>query len=167
MELSIVIHPADYTAFLNYYLFRIRFKSRILLYLLLSLIVTTVLTWRDGNLPLNQKILLFALTPVCAILVGFSFLYFFTKLSGRIYLSKKGVVLGPRKYVLSEDRFSQESEKAQSSVIWSSVLSLKESSSYYFLFVDKAAAFIIPKRHFATKADEDKFISFIRSKLTN
>jgi hypothetical protein len=146
-------------------LFRIQLKKRIGLYLLLGLVVVFIITRNDENLSTAQLVSLYVLAPVCTVGVGLLNLFIIARLSGRRYLKQKNVRLGDRTYTMNDDRFHQESEQAQSSVVWSAIISLRESKNYYYLFIDRASAFIIPKRHFTHAQHEAAFIDFIKARI--
>ncbi|MBI9055469.1 MAG: YcxB family protein [Bacteroidales bacterium] len=78
---------------------------------------------------------------------------------------KNGEILGEKTYLLLEDGLKQVSESGESFIKWIGIKSLEENENYLFVFVDKIAAYVIPKKFFADTSELNEFISIVNSKI--
>ncbi|SMO70149.1 YcxB-like protein [Saccharicrinis carchari] len=76
-----------------------------------------------------------------------------------------GSILGEKTYLMEENGFKEISESSETLTSWEGLKEIQESKDYYFLFVDKIAAYIIPKRSFRNKMQEQDFIDAVNRKM--
>ena len=77
---------------------------------------------------------------------------------------KDGNILGVKTYLLEEKGFKETTETSETLTNWSGIKEIQESQDYYYVFVDKIAAYIIPKRSFLNKNEEEEFIQTLKEK---
>ncbi len=78
----------------------------------------------------------------------------------------KGSTLGYRTYLIEEKGFRSISELGETFTNWKGLKKIQESQDYYYLFIDKMVAYIIPKRSFLNKIEEKDFINTINEKIS-
>ena len=101
---------------------------------------------------------------VIALTIGFTY---------RIY---KAVVCTPRydlgaitwdpfTYTLSSDGLRIEGPRSKYEILWDALRRAVETPTYFYLFVDRRRAYVIPKHVFASKEDEMAFASLLCSHM--
>ncbi|WP_321310320.1 YcxB family protein [Marinifilum fragile] len=80
---------------------------------------------------------------------------------------KDGNILGVKTYLLEENGFREITDTSETLTKWCGIKKIQESQDYYYVFVDKIAAYIIPKRSFLNKNEEDEFIKILKEKSEN
>ncbi|MGB5989276.1 MAG: YcxB family protein [Marinifilaceae bacterium] len=78
----------------------------------------------------------------------------------------KGGILGERKYLIEDKGFREISNSSETLTNWNGIKEIQESKDHYYLFVDKIAAYIIPKRSFFNGTEEEEFINTINEKIS-
>jgi hypothetical protein len=78
---------------------------------------------------------------------------------------KNGEILGEKTYILSDDGFKQISEHGESFIKWIGIKSLEENENYLYVFVDKIAAYVIPKRYLSDSPETREFIKVLKEKI--
>lgn len=78
----------------------------------------------------------------------------------------KGAILGEREYLIEDKGFREISDSSETLTKWKGFNEIQESKDYYYLFVDKIAAYIIPKRSFSNKTEEEEFINTINENIS-
>ena len=76
-----------------------------------------------------------------------------------------GAFLRPYELTLSPDGITMASAGERLEFHWSAFLKAQETSTHFFLYVDRAIAYIIPKRVFASATEERQFAEFVRTQL--
>ena len=74
----------------------------------------------------------------------------------------QGIILSEQKLIVTPFEVSQEWEKAKSSVAWSMVKEIPESSAIILLKVDSFIGIPIPTRLFSTEEEKQKFLISIK-----
>ncbi len=93
--------------------------------------------------------------PFC----GF-FVYSYVNAQHRMQPEESGAVLGRKSFELTENGVVEVSPQTESITRWAGVMSVEETPEHIFLFVDRSAAFIIPKRCFGAPDEAAEFSAF-------
>jgi hypothetical protein len=93
-------------------------------------------------------------------------LYVVVKIAEKTSINN-GAVIGKRTFTLTEEELIEESNVNRNYQKWSSILSLDENKNLIFLFIDNNVAYIIPKRDFKDKNEEELIKNYIRIKIKN
>ncbi len=80
--------------------------------------------------------------------------------------SENESVIGYKTYQILEDGFKEGTENSENIVKWAGIESIEQNSKYIFLFIDKIAAYIIPKWFFRTNEELLEFTKLIEDKIT-
>lgn len=78
----------------------------------------------------------------------------------------KGAILGNREYLIEDKGFREISDSSETLTNWEGFKEIQESTDHYYLFVDKIAAYIIPKRSFSNIREEEEFIGAINENIS-
>jgi len=78
----------------------------------------------------------------------------------------KGAILGNREYLIEDKGFREISDSSETLTNWKGFKEIQESTDHYYLFVDKIAAYIIPKRSFSNIREEEEFIGAINENIS-
>lgn len=78
----------------------------------------------------------------------------------------KGAILGNREYLIEDKGFREISDSSETLTHWKGFKEIQESTDHYYLFVDKIAAYIIPKRSFSNIREEEEFIGAINENIS-
>lgn len=82
-------------------------------------------------------------------------------------LDNDGSLLGDRTYYILKDGLKEISENNESLTKWQGIKKVTESEEGIYIFVDKIAAYIVPKRFFDTNEEMNSFINLINSRIEN
>lgn len=162
-ELHIEITRDDFANFHKYYFFKKGIKRRIYFVVLLSLLLP-LYVGRDQPFHL----FVYLITAIfCAIIYSLVFivLMYFLTLWVKRQPSKNGSILGHKRFLLTDDGIREESESNTTEYKWNGIKSVESNEKYIFIFVDKMAGYIIPKRYFENEAEQITFIALIQSKI--
>lgn len=77
--------------------------------------------------------------------------------------AKGGTMLDNHNLKIDSEGVSAKGQVSEGSIRWSGVLDIIETKEYFFIFVDTAMGFIIPKRVFSSPADADQFLNTAKS----
>jgi len=163
MEVKINFTRKDFLEFNKYVFFKKRIKKSI------SIAIFFVLFWliiMNLNKPFSPVLILTELILFSLVWVLFMFLSYkfsFARISKMP--DEKGEILGEKTYILLDDGLKQISEYGESFTKWIGIKSLEENENYLFIFVDKIAAYVIPKRYFSDKSETKEFIKTLNEKI--
>ncbi|MGB5811652.1 MAG: YcxB family protein [Polyangiales bacterium] len=110
--------------------------------------------------PPERKLLFMLATSATAIGLVYAFSW---RARRRMQPEAMGSVLGPKSYELTEDGILEKTPDAESMFRWRGVKSVEESSDHVFVFTDRCAAYIVPKRSFESPGDAAAFRAFAES----
>jgi hypothetical protein len=162
MEIKAQLTRQDFLEF-NKYVF---FKSRMKRSIFIALIFTTFwIVFLNYNQPFNFiiifiELLVFALFWTFFILI----IYWTTFARVKKMPDENGEILGEKTYLLSNEGLKQISANSESFNRWNGFKSIEENNKYIFLFVDKIAAYIIPKRVFQDSKEMTNFLDFVKER---
>jgi len=77
--------------------------------------------------------------------------------------AEDGALLGEYTLKIGPEGISGKSATTESSIRWIGVREIAENANYFYLFIDKHVAMIVPKRVFADPTDATEFIKIARS----
>ena len=80
-------------------------------------------------------------------------------------LDPNGAFLQRFSLTLSDEGVRMESRGTRIEIVWSAILRAQETSTSFFLYVDRAMAYIVRKRDFVSQAQEEKFAEIVRAHL--
>lgn len=141
-------------------------KPRKAILFALSFLILLVIVMNIGK-PFDLLAIGFEIVMLIA-LWGFIFVVFKQLSLSRIKKmpNDKGGILGDRIYLIEDKGFREISDTSETLTNWQGFKEIQESKDHYYLFVDKIAAYIIPKRSFSNRTEEDEFINTINGKIS-
>ncbi len=174
MKLELSISESDFLEFYRYTLKSAKSrsekheKSNFAVLFLSSIAVGVVL-----SLVLNRFNISFQIfSPpviVSVVVIVFVFLVFLflslKKMQRNTMPRNEGVILGDQSLELDDKGVCLEKDGYTSFVKWEKVISLEESESSFYIFVDTIAAYIVPKRVFDSGNAQGEFCSFVKSQV--
>lgn len=158
MEVTTEITRTDYAAFNSYYLRKKRIKRILIVYILLG----AAIPFRNADSRSLRAVDFVYSFAVLALV--FLLMVLILRIIVGYLPSKKGYVLGPKKYVFHDDEFDCLTENMTTSAKYSAIRSVESDKESVYLFVDSMAAYIIPKRSLKDISEVD-FIAFVKSKM--
>jgi hypothetical protein len=165
MELKVDITRTDYLEFNKYVFFRSRIKRS---YIIATIFVIIWVLLLNKNVSFNflriltQSIIMYSAWTVIILILNYLTLKRIKKMP-----DDNGGTLGEKTYNFLDEGFKEITENNETLTKWDGIKRMAESKNYIYLFVDKIAAYIIPKRYFVTEDEKIKFIDFINSKISN
>ena len=83
------------------------------------------------------------------------------KLHDQMLPQPNGAVLGNHLYQVREEALHIRSSYGATQLAWSGIKSFEETSTHFFLFIDRSIGFILPKRSFAGEFQQNHFRSVV------
>lgn len=99
------------------------------------------------------------------LILSFLYLYYILNKTRKVP-NKNGAILGKKEYVFTDEYISYKGKDSTGQYNWSAIKTLGESKKAFYLYVDVIAAFVIPKRYFIDKAQEQEFKAYLQRHLT-
>ena len=165
MEINIDLTRDDYADFNKYWFLKKELKKRIYLLIIVAFFLPLVI---NGGRPFD--LMTYLITVIIAGLV-FGLIYFggMTLAMKRIKKlpSDNGSILGIKKFMITDEGLIEESESNKNLQKWKSIKSVETNKNSVFIFVDKIAAYIIPKRFFKDETEQQNFIKTIEERMKN
>jgi hypothetical protein len=156
MDLTYSITRDDYWTFNKFFLERYRHLRR-------TMVINSVAVAVVSGLIMGPVLHLpnvYVLVWCCIAAAGFPpFFYWQCKRRIMRLPAKGGTMLGEHSLRFDSEGVSGKTAVSEGTIRWTGVLDIVETKKYFFMFVDTAVAFIIPKRAFASPADADQFFS--------
>ena len=162
MELIVNINRTDFVEFNKFVFYKWKLKRSILFASFFIVLWVVILNF-DKPFDLGlifKEILIFSF--FWALLMFIIYQASFLKI--KKMPDDKGSILGNKRYLIQEEGIREISENSESYTNWKGIIKTMESDKYFFIFVDKVAAYVIPKIFFKDKNEENKFIEIIKSK---
>ncbi|HLY61817.1 MAG TPA: YcxB family protein [Terriglobia bacterium] len=160
MELTYSITREDYWAFNKFYLEKYRHFRR-------TLAINSIVVAGACGLVMGPVLHLptaYVLVWCCIVVaVCPAFLYWQCKQRVMRLPAKGGTMLGEHNLRMDSESVSGISLMSEGSIRWSGVLDIVETKEHFFMFVDTAMAFIVPKRVFKSSADAVQFLNAAKS----
>jgi len=163
MEFKLQLSRQDYLEFNKYVLFKTRIKRNIII---VSFITLLWIVFLNYNQPLDLIIILIELILFSMIWsILFLLIYGIAFLKIKKMPDENGSILEEKTYIFSEEGLKQISTNSESFTKWNAFKSIEENKKYIFLFVDKIAAYVIPKRIFQDSKEINDFVDFLKEKI--
>lgn len=164
MDINVEITSNDFTAFNKYYYLKKGLKPRLIIYLIVIIVLPVVI-----NLGEPFDILGFVITMLFTAMI-FGLLYFglgylSLNLVGKLP-SSNGAILGKRKFIISDTGLIEESDSNTNIQKWNSIKSIEQNNEFIFVFIDKIAAYIIPKRYFNNIEHVNLFVENMKTRIS-
>lgn len=163
MEINVDITRNDYADFNLYYFYKKAIWKRVKIVIVAAISIPLILN--IGN-PFHLGIYLISvlLTGLIFAAIYLGLGLYAIKRTGKIPL-EGGSVLGKRKFIISDEGLIEEGENNRNLQKWVGIKSVEENKNSVFIFVDKMAAYIIPKRFFLNEEQINEFKSLIGVKI--
>lgn len=165
MEINIEITRDDFVDFNKYVIKKRNRNGKIFIFnLILALLLPFLVQIKKPFNPVDYfagVVFLFALFTLIFVIFWNIEKFGFRKLP-----DKKGVILGERTILLTDQGFVEITRTTSQTTKWDAVLSVEETRDHIFVFVDKTAAYLIPKRYFRDDQDVYSFIENIRRRIS-
>lgn len=163
MEINIELKRKDYADFNKYHFLKKGLRKRVLTVIIVAFAIPSALLINKPFEPL---------TFILAILAsGFLFGTFYfgsmyiIMMFTRTFPSKDGSILGKKTFKITNDGLLEESENNINLQKWQGIKSIESNSNTIFIYVDKVAAYIIPKRFFKDLNEQNEFINIIKNRI--
>jgi YcxB-like protein len=154
----------DFVQFQKYYYYRKKLKVRLLIVLIFAFILPAAFDYDSFKNVYDYLIsVLIHGTIFGVVFMGLGYLSL--SLTKRMP-SKNGSVIGQKIYQILDEGFKEETDNSVNLVKWTGIKSIEQNSKYIFIFIDKIAAYIIPKRFFKTNEELIRFTKLIENRIT-
>ncbi len=163
MEINVEITSKDFTSFNKYYYLKKGLKHRLIIYLITVIGLPIIVNYGEP-FDLITFIITMLFTAIIFGLLFFGLGYLSLNLVGKLP-SKNGAILGKRKFTISEAGLIEESDSNTNIQKWNSVKSIEQNNEFIFVFIDKIAAYIIPKRYFSNEEHVNLFVENMKLKI--
>ena len=80
------------------------------------------------------------------------------------YPDENGALLGKKTYQLSDEGIREITDNSETLTKWKGIQRIEETNEYVFVFVDRIAAYIFPKREFKSKEELGQFLETLKEK---
>src|SRR6185503_7263853 len=141
MEVNIEITRSDYADFNRYYFLKKGLKKRIYIVILVAFLLPLI-----GNARKPFSITAyFSMVIIAGLMFGILYLggmMLVMSRTGRLP-SDKGSILGKKKFIISGEGITAESENGKTFTMWTGIQSVSENKNSIFIFCDTIAAFVI------------------------
>jgi hypothetical protein len=163
MEINVDLNREDYLKFNKYVILKNRIKRSFIIATIFIIIWIIIL---NKDIPFNLPLILIE-TIIFYLGWGVIFLIIYSINFNKIKRmpDENGSILGSKKYIILEEGFKEITDVSESITKWTGIKKLVENKEYIYLFVDKIAAFVIPKRYFDSNSQMDDFIKLINNKI--
>ncbi|MCW3792835.1 YcxB family protein [Paenibacillus sp. LS1] len=74
-------------------------------------------------------------------------------------------ILGDHQLEISEQEIRWSNDMTSGATQWKGLESFSETKDYFFIFINKASAHVIPKRFFETETEEVQFAEQVRAHM--
>ena len=163
MRQTIEITREDFLKFNKHILLKTRFKRS---FIIASIFIIFWIIILNINQPLNFKIIIIEI--VIFYLAWGVLIYVFYQLSfQRIKRmpDQNGIIIGKKTYIIQDNGFKEITDSSETITKWNGIKTIEETKDYIYVFVDKIAAYIIPKRSFIDETEGELFIKILKSKI--
>lgn len=159
MKLDIEITRQDYYEFNKFYALKTRLKKMITINLLLLFLVLFYFN-QDG----------FKFTTTSTFLVVCIVMYpcaiFFSIRQLKNVPLDGSPVLGPKQLDFTDETINYKGRMDEGSIKWSAIKSIESGKTAFYLFMDAQIAVIVPKRFFKSTDEQERFVEFVKGKLS-
>jgi hypothetical protein len=163
MEINVQITRKDYLSFSDYVLLRKTFKRYLKLFIISAIILPIIFSFGKPFLITDF------LTDLLAIIISLGFLLLIVStilfIVTRVQQLKDYKILGNRKYIINKEGIKTETENSNSFQKWANIKSIEQNKHLILIFINKYAAYIIPKRYFESQEQIDSFIKEVKGNL--
>ena len=162
MEIKSQLTREDYVEFNKYIFLKMKMKRSIFIALIF---IIFWIVYLNLNQPFNLLVLLIELLAFSlfwAVLIFAFYRLSFARI--KKMPDENGEILSEKAYLLSDDGLKEVSTNNESFTKWSGFKSIEENKKYIFLFVDKIAAYIIPKRVFKDSEEVTQFLEYVKTR---
>jgi hypothetical protein len=162
MKITTEITREDFLNFNKHVLLKTRFKRSFIIATVFIILWIIILNY---NAPLN---LITILTEIVVFYLAWGLLIFLIYQISFLRIKKMpdedGTIIGVKTYILSEDGFKEITNSSETLTKWNGIKNIEETNDYFFVFVDKIAAYVIPKRSFSNKTETEQFLQIMKNK---
>ncbi len=163
METITEISRKDFLEFNKYVLIKTRIKRHVIIALFFVLLWVVTL---NLNSPFDWVVILIEIVVFSLAWAGLIFLLYQLNLYRiKKIPDKNGAILGNKKYIILEEGFREITDTSDTTIKWPGIKKIVETDGYFYVFVDKMAAFIIPKRSFVDVNEQSQFFQQIESRI--
>ena len=163
MEIKIEITREDFLEFNKYVLLKNRLKRGFVIATIFILFWVIILNY---NKPLD---LFSIIIELIIFYLGWGILIFLLYKINFQRIKKlpdqNGAILGNKTYIIQDDGFKEITESSETLTNWNGIKKITETKDYIYVFVDKIAAYIIPKRYLNEEKERNQFIQTLKSKI--
>ena len=164
MEINVEVSRKDYSNFNKYYFFHKGIKTRLIIYFITILVLPIII-----NIGSDFNFIVFLISMfITAVIFGvlyFGLGYLSMSFSGKLP-SANGSILGKRKFTITNEGLIEESDSNTNIQKWNSIKSIEQNNELIIVFIDKIAAYVIPKRFFTDNEQMNLFIENMKIKTT-
>jgi len=162
MEIQIDVNRKDYINFNKYY-YKKGLKRRLIIVLIV--VIGLPIFMNIGKpFELHELLINMIITTIVFSSVFLGIGYISIRRTGRLP-SDKGSILGKKTITVTDEGLISESENSKTIQKWSGIRSIEQNDDMIFIFVDKIAAYIIPKRFFNDQIHIDSFLKKLDEKI--
>ena len=163
MEINVDVSRKDFSNFNKYYFFHKGIKTRLIIYFIMIIIIPIIMNI-GTNFNFIVVLINFLGTAVIFGVVFFGLGYLSMNFAGKLP-SANGAILGKRKFTIADEGLIEESDSNTNIQKWNSIKSIEQNNQLIIVFIDKIAAYVIPKRFFNDNEQMNLFIENMKIKI--
>jgi hypothetical protein len=80
-------------------------------------------------------------------------------------VSDRGVILGEQTYIIEDEGIRKDTEFTEMLTRWETVRTIEEDENCLYIYVDNAAAYILPKRYFDSPIEKRDFLREVEERM--
>jgi hypothetical protein len=163
MEIKTQITREDFLEFNKFVLLRNRLKKGFAIATIFILFWTIILNYNQPFNPITILIELIVFYIGWGILIFLLYKVNFQRI--KKMPDQNGSILGDKTYILQDEGFKEITDSSETLTKWKGIKNIIETKNYTYVFVDKIAAYIIPKRNVDENNEVERFIKALKSKV--
>ncbi len=158
MTLEIDINRQDYSDFNKYHFV----KTRLTRTIITGILTIVILEWF-----LNKDTFDMTATVISAIVCGLVYVFVIVRqLQNTKNIPKDdGTILGKKTFQFNDNEIICKATDSTTDLKWTTIKSIDNGKSAYYLYLDSNMAIIVPKRHFKTDIEQTKFVDLVKTKI--
>ncbi len=151
-------------AFNKYVLLRSKLKSGLAIVTVFNLLWLIVLNYNKPFDPLIVMIELIIFYLAWGVLILIMYMISFYRI--RKMPDQDGSILRERTYVILDEGIKEVTTSSETLFRWNGIKKVAETNDYVYLFTDRIAAFIIPKRYLKGPGESERFVELLKQKIS-
>jgi len=158
MKMEIEITEEDHADFNRFYFVRSKLKSSVFV-AFAALIILEIFLNKDG-----LHLLATVISSLTLVVLYFALIYVAMAATKKVPASE-GTVLGTRKIEFTDEGIRCSTHDKSTLSKWSDIKKIEQGFSALYIYTNGGHAYIIPKRYFTGRKEQDEFEASIKEKI--